>query len=87
MGRFEATLTSKGQITVPSRLRSELGLKPGDKIVFRRDDSGAIQVEAKTTTLADLFGIVREGPKGITGTDVTRWIGESRGARWPTRRG
>ncbi len=34
MREFEATLTQKGQITIPSRIRSHLGLKPHDKIVF-----------------------------------------------------
>ena len=29
-----ATLTSKGQITLPSAVRRELGLKPGDQVAF-----------------------------------------------------
>ena len=32
-----ATLTKKGQITVPSAVRRSLGLRPGDQIGFRSD--------------------------------------------------
>jgi AbrB family looped-hinge helix DNA binding protein len=30
----EATMTSKGQIVVPARLRRRYGLKPGVKVIF-----------------------------------------------------
>lgn len=30
----DATLNSKGQITIPKEIRDELGMKPGDKIIF-----------------------------------------------------
>jgi antitoxin PrlF len=29
-----ATVTSKGQITLPAELRADLGIQPGDRIVF-----------------------------------------------------
>lgn len=32
--KTEAKLTSKGQITVPKEIRSALGVKAGDKLVF-----------------------------------------------------
>jgi len=31
---IEATVTSKGQITIPKKVRKELGLKAGKKVVF-----------------------------------------------------
>lgn len=34
----QAKITSKGQITVPKRIRTSLGVKPGDSIVF--EESG-----------------------------------------------
>ena len=81
MGRFEATMTSKGQITVPARLRSALHLKPGDKIVFV-EEAGGYRIEPQTGTLADLQGIVRGGRDAVTTEQVAAWIEESRGARW-----
>lgn len=32
--QFEATVTSKGQITIPLPVRDRLGLKPGDHVQF-----------------------------------------------------
>jgi antitoxin PrlF len=35
-------VTSKGQVTVPKRVRDYLGLKPGMAVAFERLDSGEI---------------------------------------------
>lgn len=34
---YEATLTSKGQVTIPAEVRAKLNLKEGDKIEFYFD--------------------------------------------------
>jgi antitoxin PrlF len=41
-----ATLTSKGQITLPHSVRSSLGLQAGDKLDFIADDAGGFKVVA-----------------------------------------
>lgn len=33
-----AKVTSKGQITIPSRIRTKLKLKPGDKVLFVEEE-------------------------------------------------
>jgi AbrB family looped-hinge helix DNA binding protein len=59
-----AKITSKGQVTLPARLRRELGLKPGDRIEFARNKDGRIEVLARTRTFAELKGMLPyEGPK------------------------
>lgn len=35
-----ATITSKGQITVPREVRQALGVKSGDKLLFESDSQG-----------------------------------------------
>ncbi len=40
----EATITSKGQITVPAEIREKLGIKAGDRLHFRLTDSGKLTV-------------------------------------------
>lgn len=35
-----ARMTSKGQITVPQRVRLALGVRPGDTLLFEQDRSG-----------------------------------------------
>jgi len=83
MERFEAKVTSKGQITLPSRLRSALKVRSGDKVVFERDEKGTIKMHALAESLGDLRGIVGAGSnRRIDSEMVARWIDESRGARW-----
>jgi antitoxin PrlF len=35
-------LTSKGQATVPARVRRKLNLKPGDTLIFEESEDGAV---------------------------------------------
>ena len=39
------TVTSKGQVTIPKRVRDYLGLKPGSSVEFRRVEDGNIVLE------------------------------------------
>jgi antitoxin PrlF len=41
-----ANLTSKGQVTVPKKIRDYLGLKPGRPVAFERLESGEVAVRA-----------------------------------------
>ena len=86
METFEATLTSKGQVTIPTKLRSALGLKRGDKLVFRRNEGGKVEVEALSASLGDLIGIVSQAPATVDGNRIARWIEQSRTARWRPQR-
>jgi antitoxin PrlF len=44
---FEATITSKGQITLPARLREKLNLKDGDKVEFYLDHLGRVMMRPR----------------------------------------
>ena len=61
-----ARVTSKGQITVPKRIRERLGVRPGDRIVFRELDDGSVVVEAETVDLLGLRGGVKPRRRGIS---------------------
>lgn len=37
---YEATITSKGQITIPKEVRERMGLKQGEKLLFRFGTDG-----------------------------------------------
>lgn len=57
----KATLTSKGQLTIPKEVRERLGLKPGDGLIFEfEDDSVRLKVERRTT-LRELKGSLPAG--------------------------
>jgi antitoxin PrlF len=54
-----ATLTSKGQITIPKEVRQRMGLKHGDQLIFRFDEKGRWTVEpAKPDRLGGLVGLL-----------------------------
>jgi len=39
---YEIKVTSKGQVTIPKKLREEMGLKPGDYIEIKENEVGYI---------------------------------------------
>ncbi len=45
-----ATLTKTGQITIPKEIRDHLGLKPGQKIIFRKTKDAARLEREKTAS-------------------------------------
>jgi antitoxin PrlF len=51
-----ATLTSKGQITIPVRVREALGVDSGDRIEFVELEKGQFAIIPATRSLQDLNG-------------------------------
>jgi AbrB family looped-hinge helix DNA binding protein len=54
-----ATLTSKGQVTLPKEIRDQLGLRPGHQLSFEFDPDGRLVVRPKTVDLMSLGGLLR----------------------------
>lgn len=55
-----ATIASKGQVTLPKRVRDKLRLKPGDEIDFALESDGALRVTPVTTSVTQLKGMLPE---------------------------
>ena len=53
-----ATLTSKGQLTIPKKVRDALHLAAGDSLVFDLREDGTVVVR-KRKDIRDLFGILK----------------------------
>ena len=53
-----STLTSKGQITLPKKVRDLLHLKPGDQLDFLIQDDGRVLLQPVTMDVADLKGML-----------------------------
>jgi AbrB family looped-hinge helix DNA binding protein len=51
-----ATLTSKGQLTIPKRVREQLKLKSGDRMDCAIDNDGSIKLRPLTLKVDDVFG-------------------------------
>ncbi|MGA8041416.1 MAG: AbrB/MazE/SpoVT family DNA-binding domain-containing protein [Terracidiphilus sp.] len=57
----EATVTSKGQVTLPRELRKRLGIQKGSRIRFSIPASGAVKVELVLYDLEDLWKMAGQG--------------------------
>jgi len=54
-----ATITSKSQITIPTAVRAELHVGPGDRIEFVRVADGRYEVVAATQDVTRLRGLIK----------------------------
>ena len=62
-----ATVTSKGQTTIPADIRKGMKLEPGDKIEFHLLSDGSATMRAKRGTLQDFIGVLhRQGEKAVS---------------------
>lgn len=70
-----ATITSKGQITIPKSVREHLGVKPGDRVDFVVEESGRVVVEPFSTDVRELAGMLRRhGRKPVSLEEMERAI-------------
>jgi len=74
---MKATLTSKGQITIPAKLREKLGLKAGQVMDF---DEDAPYLKAIPVFDEETMRSVVGCAEGILGFSAAEWIEETRGS-------
>jgi antitoxin PrlF len=55
----EATMSSKGQITIPVDIRGALGLSAGVRVVFTTLDDGTTLIRSKHRSILDLKGMLK----------------------------
>ncbi len=63
---MQATITAKGQVTIPKPIRDKLQLRPGDKIDFVLDSGGEVRVVPLTASVKQLKGMVPKPRKSVT---------------------
>lgn len=68
----EATMTSKGQITIPADIRKALGLEAGERVVFTQLDDGTTVMRAKTRSMSEIKGLLKaaKGKRGVSVDDM-----------------
>jgi AbrB family looped-hinge helix DNA binding protein len=69
-----ATLTSKGQITLPKVVRKRLGVEAGDRVEFVETEPGVYKMIAATRDVRDLKGLVPKPAKPVTVEEMGRVI-------------
>lgn len=55
----DATVTSKGQITIPVDIRTSLSLQPGERVEFTTLDDGTVIMRPKNRSLLELEGMLQ----------------------------
>lgn len=76
-----ATLTSKGQATIPKEVRDYLHLRPGDRIEFAIEPDGRVILLPATLDVADLQGILPAPKRPVTLDEMEAAIRERAGGR------
>jgi antitoxin PrlF len=62
----DATLTSKGQTTIPKPIRDSLAMKAGDRMTFTLMPDGVVLMRVKNKRVADLAGLLhKKGRKTV----------------------
>lgn len=64
MKAWEATLSAKGQVTIPKEMREALNLRAGDQLVYSVVD-GEVIMTPKNIDFKDLAGFLGDPPNGI----------------------
>jgi AbrB family looped-hinge helix DNA binding protein len=64
--RMTATVTAKGQITLPVEVRRRLGLKPGSKLEFVVIDDERLEAIPVAETVTSLKGMVPKPPRPLS---------------------
>ena len=61
----DATLTSKGQTTIPKEIRDSLGMKAGDRLTFTLMPDSTVVMHVKNKNLAGLAGTLHKKGRKI----------------------
>jgi len=69
-----ATITSKGQTTIPQEIRAYLGVHPGDKLEFLIDVQGQVVLTPLTSDVRELKALLPKPKKKVTVEQMNKII-------------
>ena len=71
-----ATLTAKGQVTLPKVFRDKMNLQAGDKLNFVMLDNGVMQVIPLKQPVTKLRGMISAPEKSVTIEEMNQAIAQ-----------
>lgn len=80
MDEIVASVTERGQVTIPARVQRMLGIKPKSKVVFQIEGE-QVRIVPMTFTLEDAFGSVEPLERPENFKEIERRVREERAAR------
>ena len=82
-----ATLTTKGQITIPKEVREHLGVDTGDRLSFVLQKDGTVIVKPITRHVRELGGLLqRPGQRSVSISEMDEGIARRVHAKFGRRR-
>ncbi len=64
--RYTTTVGERGRVVLPARLRQELNLRPGDRLVLTRDAAGGFTAMPARALAGRLRGLYRDFAPGCS---------------------
>ena len=80
--QYIATVTSKGQVTIPVAVREQLGSAPQDKLISRITEGNKVEIEPLPMTLEEVYGSVPPLNRPEDFAAIKQVVREEREARW-----
>jgi AbrB family looped-hinge helix DNA binding protein len=75
-----ATITSKGQLTIPKEVRDALQVQAGDVLDFWKEGDGSFRVQARKVHASSLAGVLhRKGQRRVSLEEMDAAIAEGSG--------
>lgn len=72
-----ATITSKGQVTIPKKIRDKLGLQAGDILSFNIESGDKITIKPEKASSETAYGILyRENQEALTVEEMESGVAE-----------
>jgi antitoxin PrlF len=82
-----ATMTTKGQITIPKEVRERLGIDTGDRLSFVVQEDGTVVVKPITRHVRDLGGLLeRADQRPVSSAEMDEGIARRTRAKFGRRR-
>jgi AbrB family looped-hinge helix DNA binding protein len=68
-----SSVTSKGQITIPKRIREQLRLRTGDKVDFSVEQDGTVKLHPIAKRVSEVFGaFASKVPERLSDAEIKR---------------
>ena len=71
---FVSTITRKGQVTIPKKIRDSLKLSAGDKIEFLLTPNGEILMKPITRKVDEVYRILHSDAKEPVSVEQMDWV-------------
>ena len=71
---YAATVTSKGQVTIPKEVRDSLRIRSGQTVRFLIGEGDRVAMTPEPTTLSDLAGVLGKPPRSATPQEIDEAI-------------